>query len=96
MRKVYLIIFFALLALSLSSCLTGPQKLKRGWDDCVNNYYTQNAWTTAVLTDVIPVYPLVGWFATMGDYLFVNPYYFWGYDAWTNKGTPFYHDDPAY
>ena len=33
----------------------------------------------------------VGFFAAVGDILFMNTYYFWTEDAWDNKGTGFDH-----
>ncbi len=79
----------------LSGCASGPSKLSRGWDDFVNEKYSENAWVHgAVLQDILPVYPLVGLFAGLGDGLFVNPYYFWGKDAWDNRGTAYHHKNP--
>jgi hypothetical protein len=76
-----------------SACQSGPKRLTRSWDDWVNNRYTENAWLHgAVLQDIFPVYGLVGLFATIGDVLVVNPYYFWSSDAFDNQGTGFVHD----
>lgn len=82
-------------ALSLSSgCAVGPTRLSRTWDDYTNKAYVENTWLTAALTQVIPVYPIVGAFAWVGD-LFVNAYYFWGKDAFDgNTGTAYIHENP--
>ncbi|MEW6072497.1 MAG: hypothetical protein AB1726_07890 [Planctomycetota bacterium] len=91
---------FADLALALclglaTSCASGPRRLSRTWDDYVNQKYTENAWVHgALLQDILPVYTLVGFVMTIGDVLFVNPYYFWTKDAWDNKGTGYDHVNP--
>jgi hypothetical protein len=78
-------------ALLLSSCQSGPKRLGRSWDDWVNQKYTESSWVHgALLQDILPVYPIVGLFAGIGD-LFVNFYYFWWKDAWDGKGTGFEH-----
>ena len=41
------------------------------------------------LRDIIPIYPIIGFFAGAIDWLFVNPWYFWTNDAWTNRGTTY-------
>lgn len=91
MKKSLLVLPLALL--TLTACQSGPKRLTRSWDDWVNQKYTENAWVHgALLQDVLPVYPLVGLIATIGDTLFVNPYYFWAKDAWDSKGTGFTHE----
>jgi len=78
--------------LVLSSCQSGPKRLTRTWDDWVNQKYSESAWVHgALLQDILPVYPIVGFFAAVGDILFVNTYYFWTDDAWDNQGTGFNH-----
>ena len=82
-------------ALLLSSCQSGPKRLTRTWDDWVNQKYTESSWVHgALLQDILPVYPIVGFFAAVGDVLFVNTYYFWWKDAWDGKGTGFNHKNP--
>ena len=74
-----------------TSCQSGPKRFQRTWDDHVNQAYSENAWVHgALLQDVIPVYPIVGLFALIGD-SFYNFYYFWWNDAWDNKGTSYTH-----
>lgn len=78
-----------------AGCGTGPKRLSRTWDDYTNKAYVENTWLTAALTDILPVYPIVGLFAGVGD-LFVNAYYFWGKDAFGdgNTGTAYIHENP--
>jgi hypothetical protein len=83
----------ALLTL-VAGCNSGPRRLQNNWNDWTNQQYSENAWMHAALTDVIPVYPVVGVFMLVGDWLVVNPYYFWGRDAWDNKGTAYVHENP--
>ena len=89
---------FAALALGLcllTGCICGPNRLARGWDDTVNTLYSKNAWLHgALLQNVLPVYPLVGAVMWLGDFLIVNPWYFWSEDAWDNQGTGFKHEAP--
>jgi hypothetical protein len=81
-------------ALLTTSCVySGPKRLQNSWNDWTNQKYSENAWMHAVLSEVIPVYPFVGFFAAIGD-IFVNSYYFWGKDAWDNKGTAYVHKNP--
>ncbi len=78
-----------------AGCMSGPFKLARSWDDKRNELYSRDAWIHgALLQDILPVYPSVGLFAAIGDTLFVNPYYFWGTDAWADGGTAFIHKNP--
>ena len=75
-----------------TACASGPRQLSRGWDDYVNQKYTENAWLHgALFQDILPVYGIVGIFAGIGD-AFVNAYYFWSDDAWDNRGTGFQHE----
>ena len=94
MKKALSSLALATLLLTLTSCQSGPKRLARSWDDWVNQKYTENAWLHgALLQDVIPVYPIVGLFAVVGDVLFVNTWYFWTKDAWDNDGTGFTHNE---
>jgi len=91
MKKSLLALVLATFA--LTACQSGPKRLTRSWDDWTNQKYTENAWVHgALLQDILPVYPIVGLFAAIGDVLIVNPYYFWSTDAWDNKGTGFTHE----
>jgi len=79
----------------LTGCMSGPMRLTRTWDDWTNQKYTENTWLHgALLQDVLPVYPIVRFVMAIGDVLVVNPYYFWGRDAWDNRGTGYVHDQP--
>ena len=56
----------ALALLMLTACQSGPRRLTRSWDDWVNQKYTENAWVHgALLQDILPVYPIVGFFAAI-------------------------------
>jgi hypothetical protein len=91
-RHVALALILAISVVLITGCAAGPRKLSRTWDDHVNQKYSENAWVHgALLQDIIPVYLIVGGFAALGDVLFLNPYYFWGDDAWDNDGTAFDH-----
>jgi len=81
---------------STLGCIAGPRRLSRGWDDTVNDLYSQNAWLHgALLQDIVPIYPIVGLVMFVGDVLILNPWYFWTEDAWDNDGTGFTHQDPT-
>ena len=83
----------AVLAATLmtTGCNSGPKRFTRTWDDYVNQKYSESAWIHgAVLQDIVPVYPIVGLFAALGDGIY-NLYYFWAIDAWDGKGTSFTH-----
>jgi hypothetical protein len=93
LRKSLGTLLLVLGVFSLTACASGPRRLSRNWDDWVNQKYTEGAWVHgALLQDILPVYPVVGLVLTVGDILFVNPYYFWSKDAWDNKGTGYDHE----
>ena len=95
MKKLFGIALLAC-SLSLVSCQSGPKRLSRTWDDWVNQKYTENAWLNgALLQDIIPVYGLVGFVMFVGDWLILDPYYFWSKDAWDNHGTGYDHTNPT-
>jgi hypothetical protein len=79
--------------LMASGCYSGPRRLSNTWEDFSQQKYSENSWMHAILSTPIPVYPLVGMFAAVGD-AFYNMYYFWGKDAWDNKGTSYVHKNP--
>lgn len=81
------------LGLSTTSCYSGPRRLQNSWDDWTNQKYSENAWMHAILSTPLPVYPIVSFAAGFAD-LFYNAYYFWGKDAWDNKGTSYVHKNP--
>lgn len=80
--------------LLLAGCSAGPGSLHRGWDDWTNKQYQEAPLMTGVLTDVIPIYPIVGFLAWIPDWLVLNPVQFWGHDVWDGKGAAFTHDNP--
>ncbi len=81
-------------ALALGACSSGPRYLVNSVDDWRNSNYYDEPLTTAVLTDVLPVYPIIGFFAWIPDYLVLNPVQFWGHDVWSGQGTAFHHTNP--
>ena len=83
------------LLLSLSGCLSGPSYLSRSVDDSQNNSYKDSPAGTAIITDVLPFYPLVKVLAFVPDFLILNPVQFWGFDIWGGQGAAFRHKNPA-
>ena len=81
----------ALLGVSLAGCWAGPQQLTRSLDDWNNQLYVQSPWIDVFLHAPIPVFPVLGFLANVGDFLITNPIAFWGDDAWDSKGTAFRH-----
>ena len=72
-----------------TSCNSGPKQLTRTWDTKVNDQQAGNlpaGWYLprtptsigALLQDILPVYPLVGFAAAVGDTFILNPIQFWG------------------
>jgi hypothetical protein len=75
-----------------TSCVTGPSRLSRTWDDFYNQKCTESVWIHGVLlNEIIPVYAFVGAFAWLGDVIVLNTWTFWSKDAWDNHGTGFNH-----
>ncbi|MEX1024379.1 MAG: DUF3332 family protein [Planctomycetota bacterium] len=94
MKRALLLLGLAALPL-MTSCIAGPKRLSRSWDVYVNQKYVDDAWIHgALLQNIIPVYPIVGGVAALGDVLVLNPYYFWSRDAWERNGTGFDYIDP--
>ncbi len=84
----------ALLAITtFAACSAGPHQLRRSVDDWDAKMYVDNPWLDGVLW-FVPVIPLVGAFAGLGDFLITDAYTFWAKDAWDGKGTGFTHFTP--
>jgi hypothetical protein len=82
--------------LTITSCTSGPKRLSRNWDEYVNQKYSQDSWIHgALLQDILPVYPIVGFAMAIGDTLVVNPYYFWAKDVKDRKGTSYTYEQPT-
>ncbi|MEZ5978502.1 MAG: hypothetical protein R3F34_09820 [Planctomycetota bacterium] len=80
-------------ALAMTSCSSGPKQLTRTWDDWVNQKYSENSLIHGlILQDLLPVYPIVGFLAAIGDGIALNPYYFWSRDIWEGNGTAYNHN----
>lgn len=93
MKRFALALSLLTLPFIATGCNSGPKRLTRSWDTYVNEKYTQDSWIHgALLQDVLPVYPFVGFFAAVGDILVLNPYYFWSRDVWERNGTTFVYD----
>jgi len=79
----------------ISACSAGPSKLSRQFDDYRNQKYVDSSWGATVLTDVLPVYPIVSLGAALVDGIILNPIQFWGTDAWQQNGQGFIHTNPT-
>jgi hypothetical protein len=94
LNKTVGLVAVATAALALTACSSGPKRLSRTWDTWVNQKYSSNAYIHGlVLQDLLPVYPIVGFFAAIGDAIVLNPYYFWTKDVWDGKGTAYTYDN---
>ena len=75
-----------------TSCVAGPFRLSRTWDDFYNQKYTESPWIHgALLGTVIPVYPIVWGFLYMCDAIVINTWTFWTKDAFEGTGTGYNH-----
>jgi hypothetical protein len=89
MKKARLVC--ALLAITtFASCLAGPHQLKRTVDDWDQKMYVDQPWLDGVLW-FVPVFPVAGFLAAIGDFFVTDAYAFWLKDAWDGKGTAFTH-----
>jgi hypothetical protein len=80
----------AALCVLLSGCFVGPKQLQRTVDDWENQIYTDSPWMCSMLY-IVPVIPVGGILAQIGDFFVVNPIAFWFDDAWDSHGTSFRH-----
>lgn len=80
-----------LAALSLGSCLAGPQYFRRSLDDLDQKVYVNSPIVDGILW-VIPVFP-IGYYLSYFVDFFVNGYAFWIKDVWSGEGTGFVHAD---
>lgn len=82
-------VVLSLLALgALSSCSSGPHQLARSVDDWDQKSYIASPWLNGVL-HFVPVIPIVGALACIGDFFVTDAYAFWFKDAWDGNGTGF-------
>ena len=96
MLKKRVLPLLALAALvAMPGCLSGPSYLSRSVDDLQNRHYADSPFGSALLTDVLPVYPVLKFLAAVPDYLLLNPVQFWGFDVWDGEGAAFDHKDPS-
>lgn len=81
--------------LCLTGCMSGPSYLSRSVDDSWNKAYADSPFGTALISDVIPIYPIVHVLAWIPDFLILNPIQFWIFDVEDGKGAGFQHSNPA-
>lgn len=81
-------------AVAFSSCMAGPHQLKRTVDDWDHQMYIESPWINGVLW-FVPIIPLAGFAASIGDFFVTDAYAFWFKDAWDGKGTAFTHYNPT-
>lgn len=93
MKKLSTLLLLAAAA-AMVACSAGPKQLSRSVDDWDRQMYVEKPLVNGVL-HVIPVIPVVGFVATLGDVLVVNPWYFWSEDVWDDQGTNFDHIEVA-
>lgn len=90
MKRSLLFAVAAAAPLLATSCSSGPDRLERSWDGWVNQKYSDDSWVHgALLQDILPAYPIVGFFAGIGDWLILNPIAFWSNDIWDRRGTAY-------
>lgn len=96
MKRSLLIAALAATTLATTSCSSGPKQLSRTWDTYVNQKYSGDSWIHgALLQDIFPVYPIVGFAAAVGDTLILNPIQFWSKDAWDRVGTAYEYNQAS-
>lgn len=80
------------LAAGLGGCY-GPNHLTRGLDEWGNQVYVDTPWLAqlATYTGVLSLGYVVAGFI---DYVFVNPFDFWGISAARGTGTPHIYKQP--
>ena len=76
-----------------TSCVTGPWRWHRAWDDYTNQKYTESTWIHGVLlSQILPFYPLVGGLTAVCDAVVLNTWTFWTKDAFDDgHGTGYDH-----
>jgi hypothetical protein len=81
------------LALVAGGCVAGPGPLHHRVDTYWNEQYVEAPAVTAVLSSVIPVYPIVYWVAWIPDAVVLNTVQWWGYDLWDGKGAGYKYEN---
>ena len=94
MRKLLASVAVCVAAFSMTSCMAGPHQLVRSVDDWDQKTYINNPWLDAAMW-VVPVFPICGFAAGLGDFFVGDAYAFWFHDAWDMKGTGFKHAETA-
>ena len=93
MRKVLTVLALGA-ALATTSCRSGPSYLSNSVHDWHNQNYVEDPLVTGILTDIVPIYPIIGFLAGIPDWIILNPVQFWGADVWDGRGAGFYHENP--
>ena len=75
----------------LAGCTVGPGPLHNKVHDWQQQNYEDEPFLTGVLSDVIPVYPIISFVAWIPDWLVFNTVQFWGTDVWDGHGATFRH-----
>ncbi len=83
------VLFLSLVGFCGSGCV-GPNKLKRGLDQHLNESYVKRPALSQLL---FPVNLVANHLAVLGDLLFINPTYWWK-DVFRGEGTPYHYTNP--
>jgi len=89
LRRLSLTLVVATLLVSLVGCV-GPNKLKRGLDQKLNQSYVDSPLVAQLM---FPLNLLRNHLAVAGDLLIINPTYWWS-DVFRGQGTPFEYTNP--
>ena len=96
MKRLLLTAAVMATTLATTSCIAGPSRLSRNFDTWVNQQYSEDSWIHgALLQNILFAYPVGSLVARAGDLLIVNPWVFWGEDAWDRKGTAYEYRQPV-
>ncbi len=96
MKKILMLAAVGIIGVMIAGCRCGPNYLGRTVDDWQNNYFVEKPVITMLITDIVPVFPILQLGAGLVDTVAINPVRFWTHDAWAdpNGGTGFMHDNP--
>jgi hypothetical protein len=91
-HRIGWLVLGALLLLSSQACY-GPNHLSRGLDEWGNQLYVDSPWL-AQLSHFLGLFTVGHWVATAIDYVFLNPFDFWGPSVPRHRGTPHLYKQP--
>ncbi len=89
LRYLLGLIVVAAVLLCVPGCV-GPNKLKRGLDEHLNQSYVKRPLVSELL---FPINLIANHLAVAGDLLIFNPTYWWR-DVLRGQGTPYYYTNP--